>query len=311
MIEVHLLRYALAAADSGSFSRAAEQFRVKQSTLSKRVRYLELRLGIPLFTRSTQGVAPTPSGIQFLARARSIVGDLDTLSAESLALARGERGRLRIGFHGTLAAGDLRATLEDFRREAPDVELEAIEAGRDQLLDGLDRDRVDVAVVAGEAAGARRQSLCLWSEPLVVGVKLGHPLLESDRLYWTDLREMTFLVTSADPGDLIAAMIAARLSGPGHAPRIIAQAVSRDNLHSLVSHDQISVTAGTGLTLDSGVAFREVHDAFGPTRLSQSLHWREQNENPALARFLTLTARRYGRAPPADLLAARSAQGRA
>jgi DNA-binding transcriptional LysR family regulator len=298
MIEVHLLRYALAAADSGSFSRAAEQFCVKQSTLSKRVRHLELRLGVPLFTRSTQGVAPTPSGIQFLARARSIVGELDMLSTETLGLARGESGKLRIGFHGTLAAGDLRATLEEFRREAPDVELDAIEAGRDRLLDSLDRERIDVAVVAGEAPDMRRQSLCLWSEPLALGVKLGHPLLERDRLYWTDLREVRFLVTRDDPGDLIAAMIAARLAGPGHAPRIITQAVSRDNLHSLVTNDCLSVTAGIGVTIDSGVAFREVHDAFGPTRLDQSLHWREDNANPALARFLTVAARRYGRALP-------------
>ena len=297
MIEVHLLRYALAAADSGSFSRAAEQFRVKQSTLSKRVRHLELRIGVPLFTRSTQGVAPTPSGIQFLARARSIVGELDMLSTDTLALARGERGRLRIGFHGSLAAGDLRATLEDFRREAPEVELEAIEAGRDQLLDGLDRDRLDLAVMAGEAAGG--QALCLWSEPLALGLSLNHPLLERDRLYWTDLREMTFLVTRADPGDLIAAMIATRLGGPCHAPRIVAQAVSRDNLHSFVTRDRLSVTAGVGSVGDAGVAFREVHDAFGPTRLSQTIHWREENGNPALARFLALAARRYGRTPPA------------
>ena len=296
MIEVHLLRYALAAADSGSFSRAAEQFRVKQSTLSKRVRHLELRIGVPLFTRSTQGVAPTPSGIQFLARARSIVGELDMLSTDTLALASGERGRLRIGFHGTLAAGDLRATIEDFRREAPDVELEAIEAGRDQLRDGLDRGRLDLSVMAGEAAGG--QALCLWSEPLALGLSFNHPLLERDRLYWTDLREMTFLVTRADPGDLIAAMIATRLAGPCHAPRIVTQAVSRDNLHSFVTRDRLSVTAGLGPVTDAGVAFREVHDAFGPTRLSQTLHWREENENPALARFLALAARRYGRAPP-------------
>jgi hypothetical protein len=109
---------------------------------------------------------------------------------------------------------------------------------------------------------------------------------------------MTFLVTRADPGDLIASMIAARLAGPCHAPLIVAQAVSRDNLHSFVTRDRLSVTAGLGPVTDAGVAFREVHDAFGPTRLSQTLHWRQENENPALARFLALAARRYGRAPP-------------
>lgn len=296
MIDVHLLRYALAAADSGSFSRAADQFRVKQSTLSKRIRYLELRLGVPLFTRSTQGVAPTPSGLKFLARARTIVGDLDTLSSDAVAMARGDQGRLRIGFHGTLAVGDLRATLEDFRREAPDVELDAIEGGRGQLLGDIDQDRLDLAVVGGEASDTRRRSLCLWSEPLVVGLPIGHPLLDRDQLFWTDLRGLCFLVTRDDPGDLIASMISARLAGASHCPGIVRQSVSRDNLPGLATPDRISVTAGAVHGCEPERVFREIHDAFGPTRLGQSLHWRAENENPALARFLALAGRRYGRA---------------
>jgi len=53
MIEIHLLRYATAAAD---------QFNMKPSRLSKRIHYLELRLGLPIFRRSTRGVVPTKPG---------------------------------------------------------------------------------------------------------------------------------------------------------------------------------------------------------------------------------------------------------
>jgi DNA-binding transcriptional LysR family regulator len=295
MIEVHLLRYALAAAESGSFSRAAEQFRVKQSTLSKRVRHLELRLGVPLFTRSTQGVAPTPSGLRFLARARTIMGDLDSLASESLEVARGISGKLRIGFHGSLAAGDLRAIIEDYRREAADVDLEAVEECRDKLFRDLDRDNLDVAIMAGGSSDTCRRSLPLWSEPLVLGVPLGHALLERDRLYWTDLGGVTFLVTRADPGDLIAAMIAARLTGPAHRPTVIAQAVSAENLHGLATQHRLAMTTGVAHARPDMV-FREVHDAFGPTRLDHGIHWRDHNDNPALRLFLSIVARRYGRA---------------
>ena len=294
MIEVHLLRYALAAADSGSFSRAADQFRIKQSTLSKGIRFLELRVGVPLFTRSTQGVAPTPSGMKFLARARSIVGDLDLLSNECLALSRGDLGKLRLGFHGTLAAGDLGATLEAYRRDHAGIDFEATEGEREQLLGSLDHGHLDIAVVAGEAMHAQRRSLSLWSEPLVLGFPVPHPLLDLDRLYWTDLRGMSFLVTRSDPGSLIAAMVRARLAGADHAPRIVTQSVSSDNLHSLAMPDLLPVTAGPR-TAREGIAFREIHDAFGATRLEHSLHWRDDNTNPALASFLALATRRYGR----------------
>jgi DNA-binding transcriptional LysR family regulator len=55
MIEIHLLRYALAAADTGSFRQAADQFRIKQSALSRPILYLEQRLGLSIFARSTRG----------------------------------------------------------------------------------------------------------------------------------------------------------------------------------------------------------------------------------------------------------------
>jgi hypothetical protein len=45
---------------------------------------------------------------------------------------------------------------------------------------------------------------------------------------------------------------------------------------------------------------REIHDAFGPTRLDQGVHWRADNKSPALRQFLDLLARRYGRALPTD-----------
>lgn len=297
MIEVHLLRYALAAAESGSFSRAAEQFRVKQSTLSKRIRFLELRLGVPLFTRSTQGVAPTPSGQKFLMRARSILGDLDALSSDARALASGDQGTLRVGFQGTLAAGDLRATLDAYRAAVPEIEVEAVETGRRKLLERLARGDLDIAILAGDAPDTGHRSLSLWSETLMLGIPHGHALLERDPIYWTDLRGLGFLVTADDPGSLIAAMIAARLTGPYRAPRIVTQQVCRDNLHSLATRDHLSVTAGVAAVHRTDLAFREIHDAFGPTRLEQHLHWREDNDNPALARFLTIATRRYGRPP--------------
>ena len=298
MIEASLLRYALAAADGGSFSRAADQFRVKQSTLSKRIRYLEQRLGVALFTRSTQGVSPTPSGERFLARARLIVAELDMLSSESFAMARGETARLRIGFTGSLASGALRLALEDFMREAPDIEVEAIEGDRAHLLDALAKARIDVAAVVGDASCDEARSLCLGSEPVSIALPRDHPLLELDRLYWTDLRTMQFVVTRAEPGPQLAAVIASRLSGPNLKARIITQAVGRESLQTFVGPHSLAVLAGTHRLGDDAIVLRAVHDVFGPTHLEQSIHWRDASDNATARRFLALVARRHGRAVP-------------
>ncbi|MEO6216484.1 MAG: LysR family transcriptional regulator [Sphingomonas sp.] len=302
MIEVHLLRYALAAADFGSFSRAADQFGIKQSTLSKRVQYLELRLGLPLFRRSTRGVTPTDTGERFLSKARRIVQDIEALDQESRALASGAAGGLRIGFHSSLGGGNLAAVLREYRSAWPGVEIDAREDDGTRLLEAVEDGRLDLAIVTGRSSRTSLRSLCFWSEPLVIGLPPGHPLADMQTLYWTDLRHAEFVVTAADPGPDLAAMIIARLSGPGHRPAITAQQVSRDNLLSLAAGDRLTVTAGVAPAAAGAdlPTLREVHDAFGATTLEQGVHWRRDNTNPALKRFLELLSHRYARPIPKD-----------
>lgn len=300
MIDVRHLRYALAAAETGSFSRAAGRFRVKQSTLSKRIKHLELRLGMSLFDRSAQGVAPTPVGSQFLDRARSIIGDLESLAEESRALAKGSTGRLRIGFQGSLCSGGLRAIFDAYRCNFPDVELEACEASRETLLAHVDYGQLDLAIVAGGIGSAEHRTLCLWSEPVTIAMASGHRLEKCAPIYWTDLRGLTFMVTATDPGPLIASMIGARLTGAGSAPKIVSRSVGQDNLMSFVRGDCVAVTTASFAIAKPVILLREVHDAFGPARLDQSLYWREGNANPALRQFLLLAAERYGRPLSAD-----------
>jgi DNA-binding transcriptional LysR family regulator len=298
MIEVHLLRYALAAADTGSFSRAAGQFGVKQSTLSSRVQYLEQRLGVPLFRRSTRGVVPTDPGERFLVRARRIVQDIEALDQDSHALGRGETGILRIGFHASLGSGDLSALLRAYRAAWPNVEIQAREGAGLRLLEDLERGSLDLAVVTGRSPRPTLRSLCFWSDPIMVALPPAHPLADAKTLYWTDLRDAAFVVTAADPGPDISAMIIGRLAGPGHRPSIISQDVGRDNLLSFVTPERIGVTAGAHAPPPFAAdrpTLHQVHDAHGATTLDQGVHWHHDNDNAALRRFLELLSSHYAR----------------
>ena len=301
MIEITLLRYALAAADTGSFSRAADTFGIKQSTLSKRVHYLEARLGLSLFHRSPRGVVPTFSSKRFFTMARRILDDVDALAGASRALARGDAGRLRLGFCGSLTTGDLSAALASYRVAFPDIEIEARERGRTRLLDGLEGDEIDVAVLAGRPERIGVQSLSFWKEPLTIAVPAGNPLADRAPLYWSDLRDYGFMVTANDPGPDIAAMIIARLSAPGHCPSIISQDVSRENLAQFGSMGHLPVMAGAApelIVVPSSHSYHEIHDASGPTALDQGVHWRRANTNPVLKCFLQHLSQRYARPIP-------------
>jgi DNA-binding transcriptional LysR family regulator len=297
MIEIHLLRYALAAADTGSFRQAADQFRIKQSTLSRHILYLEQRLGLSIFARSTRGVVPTEPGTAFLDRARCIVDDVDALDRDTAALARGRRDTLRIGLGYPLFAGELSAALRSYADTFPENPIEATEDTHAMLVRGLAADRIDLAVFPGGSPAPGIQSVSFWSEQVSIAISADHPLAAQDRIYWTDMRACTFLVTAAEPGPDIAKMIRARLSAPGHDPRLETQAVSPESLLSLVSGNRVAVTFGVRPCSGQRGApiFRVPHDAFGPTRLEQGVHWKSSNRSQALLSFLDQLAGKFGR----------------
>ena len=96
-VELRQLRYAVLTADTQSFSRAAAALNVKQSTLSRRVADLEIRLGVKLFERTTRGAEPTENGRAFIEQARRIVTDVDNLKTTARAVRYGEQGRIAVG----------------------------------------------------------------------------------------------------------------------------------------------------------------------------------------------------------------------
>lgn len=296
MIELNMLRYVLAAAETGSFSQAANRFGIKQSTLSQSIHYLESRLGLTLFTRTTRGVSPTLSARSILDRARHIVEDIDRLLVDSRALADGRAGALRIGFSGSLARGTLAATLNRFRDAFPAVTIEAREANRQELLRALERGTLDVALAGRTMSHHGLRRLGLWNEPLNIALSADHSLSKSPCLYWTDLRSARFVIPKSDPGPDIAAMIVARLSGPSLMPTIDRQDVGRDNLVAFAAGDQVALCTSLPPPMPGQrFVLRQIHDAFGPAIWEQCLYWRSDRHDASLLGFAALAAEHHGR----------------
>jgi DNA-binding transcriptional LysR family regulator len=296
---VHL-RYAVAAADHGSFRRAAETLLVQQSTLSRCIHQLEHSVGMVVFERSSRGVQATPAGRDLLRMARSILEQMDTLVTTSRSAGRGEAGRLAIGFYTSLSAGNLRATLIEYTQRFPRIVIGMIESSRIRLVTALRNGAIDLAIVTGEAPLLDNRSLSLWSERVLITLPEGHRLAASETIYWTDLKGETLLLSRRDPGPEIQDLLFAKLGSPDDRPKLLSYDVSRESIRSLVG-----AGFGIGLTIEAslgadfaGVTYREARDGTGPSRIGYSAHWRADNDNPALASFLKLLGERYR--SPAD-----------
>src|SRR5207237_8602009 len=107
-MEIHQLRYFVAVADEGNFSRAAEKVRVAQPSLSQQIQKLEAEVGQSLFDRLSRTVVLTEAGRCLLEFARKILASVadagrcvDELQGEAI-------GRLGGGAVPTIAPYVLR-----------------------------------------------------------------------------------------------------------------------------------------------------------------------------------------------------------
>lgn len=295
MIEIHQLRYAVATADSKSFSRAAAALNVKQITLSRKVQQLEDRLGVKLFERSTRGAVITENGRPFIEQARRIITDIDNLRTTARNVSYGLEGRLSVGYCSPLMAGNLRLAISDYLTKFPDVQFDGIEAGLERLMHGLQSYTIDVAVAPVGQVEDGIASRSVWSEKVYAVLPDDHELATREQIYWPDLRREIFVIPSGGLGPIFENLIASRLTEQERRPNIIVQDTSLESVLSIVAAKRyISIATGASQGVAwSDLRFQEIHDPTGPARLEYALYWREDNDNPALQRFFKLIEERY------------------
>jgi DNA-binding transcriptional LysR family regulator len=163
MIELRQIQYAIAAADHGSFSRAALALEVDQTSLARRIAILEHMLSAKLFTRSRTGVVLTIAGQAFLKEAREMAQRTAALTAAMRDVGQGRAGGLTLGHNSPISAGNLHATLSAWGDANPHVEMKRIEAPREALIAGIARGDVDIAVLSGQMSYAGFHHTSLWS----------------------------------------------------------------------------------------------------------------------------------------------------
>lgn len=293
-VEFQEMRWALTVSQHRSLRSAAETLHVRQSTLSRRLRDLEARLGTQLFERTNGGTRPTTAGIEFLEHARRILDDTEATLRNLKTRSLGENGRLTIGGYASFATGNLHATLADYRQRFPEVDVHTIDGSHSRLICALARSAVDIAIMTGHGCSWDDRALALWTERVVVAMPDRHPLCQQSSISWSQLAPESLILPLHGPGPELEALLSVKLNGDRPA-RLLHQEAGLDRLLSLVSAEYgilLMLEGGTGLRHE-GVVYREVRDSTEPTRLGFMAHWRESNRSPTLQRFLGILQERY------------------
>ncbi|QGZ66145.1 LysR family transcriptional regulator [Paraburkholderia acidisoli] len=147
-MKIHQLRALVEVAAAGTLKGAAHRLHVTQPAVTKAIRELEDEFGVRLFERNPWGVVPTAEGVALLQRARTVVREMER-AEEDLAHMKGQReGRLVIGVSPIAGTAGLAEAFVEFRQRWPQVAIEFVELGLNQLREQLRSRAVDLAFAA-------------------------------------------------------------------------------------------------------------------------------------------------------------------
>ena len=193
-MEMHQLRYVVAVARAGNFSRAAEQCHLSQPSLSQQILKLEEELGERLFDRMKREAKLTPHGEAFLPRALKILEEVDLAKREACDAQGLLRGRLIVGVLPTIAPYLLPELLAVFAKKFPGVEIVVQEDTTAQLLKLAHACEIDFALASRPIQDVRMEVKDLFTEELRLAVPHGHRLTRKRSVSLADLEREPFIV---------------------------------------------------------------------------------------------------------------------
>src|SRR5205809_5920566 len=193
-MEIHQLRYFVAVADEGSFSRAAAKVRVAQPSLSQQIRKLEAEIGQPLFDRLPRSVVLTEAGRCLLEYARKILASIGDARRSVDELKGKIAGDVAVGAIPTIAPYVLPELVVTFQKHYPDVILHIVEDVTAGITRRIEVGELDVALASTcqKSPTLRRESVA--TEPLLALVPEKNPLAKKDLVEFDDLKSQRFLL---------------------------------------------------------------------------------------------------------------------
>ncbi|MES2186556.1 MAG: LysR family transcriptional regulator [Pseudomonadota bacterium] len=187
----------LAAADTLSFSRAADRIGMTQPAFSQLVRELEEALGVRLFERTTRQVRITETGALLRDQMRRGLQEIDNACRDALAFNRVERGQLALAALPSLAVCLVADALAAYRRAYPGIQVWLHERHGPDAVAMVARHEVDVAVCAGEPTLPGLVFEHLFDDRLVAVLPQDHALAAQARLGWNQLAGEPMILLAA------------------------------------------------------------------------------------------------------------------
>ena len=196
--DLRSLRYFLAIADAGSFTRAAERLHLSQPTLSHQIKRLESQLGTSLFDRSGRQIRLTPAAEVLRDYARRALEELDSASAAIGEIQGLSQGTVVIGAFGSFNSSLLPPILNQFARSFPGIVVTVRQLATGAMEDQLLRGDLHLGIAYAPPTTDQILAEPLFSEALAVVVSARHPWAHREVVGLENLRDLPLALLTPD-----------------------------------------------------------------------------------------------------------------
>ena len=239
-----------------SFSAAADALSYSQSAVSQAIAALEDEVGAALIERRRGGVRPTAAGAALAAHVGGILAGMETAEAELAAIVAGRGGRLRTASFPTAGATLMPVAIAAFRASHPGVEITLAEGEPEEIAPRLRAGEFDFVLLyefagVGERLGAGMSRFELLDDPLHLALPADHRLVEREPLRLEDLRDESWVQTSASTP--CARHVVRSCHAAGFEPQVSFESDDYQTVQGLVA-------AGVGVALIPQLALSTVRD---------------------------------------------------
>lgn len=244
-MNLHQLRIFYTVARLGSFSRAAEELRISQPSVSIQVADLERSLSVDLFEQLGKRIYLTDAGRVLEDYARRILNLVEEANSALAEVAGEYRGRLTIGASTTPGTYVLPRVIGAFQERFPNVTVTLDIANTRRIQERILRNELDVGIVGWEVSSHNLEVLPLLEDELVLVVPPGHQLAQGETVQAKVLQDQRVILRERGSGTREAAEAALRDAGVALSPAM-----------ELGSNEAIkeTVAAGLGVTILSTLA---------------------------------------------------------
>jgi DNA-binding transcriptional LysR family regulator len=285
MLENRHLRYFIEVARSLHVRRAAERLHIAQPALTQNIQQLESELGVELFHRESRHLRLTEAGHIFLAEAEQSLRQFDHAQKAAQRAARGEVGKLVLGFQSTAGLSVVPNLLQNFRTEFPEVEVTLIESGTTAQKRALRSGEIDIGLMYAlpDPGFAYRE---LEPESLVIALPDDHPLAIKDSVALAELAQEIFILPSNATAEALHHAVMAECADAGFQPKKAQEITTVQTALGLVSaRFGVSILpASVQVLIRRGVTLRPIRDSRIQVRLT--FLWMEDSRSPVLANLV-------------------------